>query len=53
MALQDIQSGADGVDWLGGRWQDIRLWTPKSFFSRAERRVAFDESGSRDGACGN
>jgi hypothetical protein len=53
MALQDLQSGADGVDWLGGRWQDIGLWTPKSFFSRAERRVAFDEAGSRDGACGD
>jgi len=53
MALQDLQSGADGVDWLGGRWQDIGLWTPKSFFSRAERRVAFDEAGSPDGARGN
>jgi hypothetical protein len=53
MALKDLQSGADGVDWLGGRWEDIGLWTPKSFFSRAERRVTFDEAGSRDGACGN
>jgi hypothetical protein len=42
-------SGSDGMDWLGGRWEDIDLWTPRSFFSRAERRVAFDEAGSRDG----
>ena len=43
MALKDLQFGADGVDWLGGRWEDIGLWTPKSFFNRVERRVAFDE----------
>jgi hypothetical protein len=49
IALKDLQSGPDGVDWLGGRWEDIGLWTPKSFFSRAEQRVAFDEAGSRDG----
>jgi hypothetical protein len=40
VALEDLQS--DGVDWLGGRWEDIGLWTPKSFFSRAERRVVFE-----------
>ena len=37
---KDLQSGLDGVDWLGGKWEDIGLWT---FFSRAERRVVFDE----------
>ena len=52
IALEDLQSGPDGVDWLGGRWEDVGLWTPTSFFSRAERRVAFDEAGSQDGARG-
>jgi hypothetical protein len=46
MALNDLQSDPDGVDGLGGRWEDIGLWTPKSFFSRAERRVVFDEAGN-------
>jgi hypothetical protein len=41
----DLGSDPDGVDWLGGRWEDIGLWTPKSFFSRTERRVVFDEVG--------
>jgi hypothetical protein len=45
MALDDLQSGPDGVDWLGGRWEDVSLWTPKSFFSRAERRVVFEQAG--------
>jgi hypothetical protein len=44
--LEDLQLGPDGVDWLGGRWEDIGLWTPKSFFSRVERRVAFEEARS-------
>lgn len=52
VALRDLQSGPDGVDWLGGRWEDIGLWTPQSFFSRAERRVTFEEAGSRDGTRG-
>jgi hypothetical protein len=39
ITLKDLQSGPDGVDWLGGRWLDISLWTPKSFFSRAERCI--------------
>ena len=47
IALEDLHSGPDGVDWLGGRWEDIGLWTPMSFFSRAERRVVFDEADSR------
>ena len=46
IALNDLESGPDGVDWLGGRWEDIGLWTPKSFFSRAERRVVFDDGGA-------
>jgi hypothetical protein len=46
IALKDLQSGPDVVDWLGGRWEDIGLWTPKFFFSRAERRIAFDEAGA-------
>jgi hypothetical protein len=52
IALEDLQSGPDGVDWLGGRWVDIGLWTPTSFFGRVERRVVFDEAGGRDGARG-
>jgi hypothetical protein len=47
IAFEDLRPGPDGVDWLGGRWEDIGLWTPKSFFSRAERRVVFDEAGNR------
>ena len=27
-----------------GRWEDIGLWTPTSFFSRTERRVTFEEA---------
>jgi hypothetical protein len=46
IALKDLKSGPDEIDWLGGRWEDIGLWTPKSFFSRAERRVVFDEAGN-------
>jgi hypothetical protein len=45
IALEDLQSGPDGVDWLGGRWEEIGLWTPASFFSRVERRLVFDETG--------
>jgi hypothetical protein len=44
IALADLQSGPDGVDWLGGRWEDIGLWTARSFFNRVERRVFFDEA---------
>jgi hypothetical protein len=47
IVLNYLQSRRDGVDWLGGRWDDIGLWTPKSFFSRVERRVVFDEAGNR------
>lgn len=45
IALSDLQPGPDGVDWLGGRWQDLGLWRPTSFFSRVERRVVFDDAG--------
>jgi hypothetical protein len=48
IALEDLQSGPDGEDWLGGRWEDVGLWTPRSFFSRVERRVVFDETHCRD-----
>jgi hypothetical protein len=51
-ALEDLQSGPNGVDWLGGRWKDLGLWTPKSFFSRVEQRLIFDESGCLDHARG-
>jgi hypothetical protein len=34
--------GAQGVDWHGGHWEDIGLWTAKSFFARQERRVSFE-----------
>ena len=34
---------ADGSHRLFFRWDDIGLWTPKSFFSRVERRVTFEE----------
>jgi hypothetical protein len=47
IGFKDLQCGADGVDWLGGRWEDIGIWTPKSFFSRVERRVVFDEGHDR------
>ena len=45
IALEDLQSGPNSVDWLRGRWEDIALWSPTSFFSRVERRVVFDETG--------
>jgi hypothetical protein len=38
LPLDYLQSGPNGVDWLGGRWDDIGLWTPKSFFNKLERR---------------
>jgi len=45
--LEGLRLGPDEVDWLGGRWEDIGIWTPRSFFSRFERRVYFDEAGNR------
>jgi hypothetical protein len=45
IVLKDLQSGPDGVDWLGGRREDIGLWTARSFFNRVERRVLSDEAG--------
>jgi hypothetical protein len=34
------KAGPDGIDRLGGRWENIGLWTPKSFQqSRAARRL--------------
>jgi hypothetical protein len=44
VALEDLRPGPDGVDWLGGRWGDIGLWSPKSFFNRTERRMIFDKT---------
>ena len=42
LALTELRFDTDDIDWLGGRWVNINLWTPKSFFSRVERRVVFD-----------
>jgi hypothetical protein len=40
-----IKDGAARADWLGGHWEDIGLWTGRSFFDRVERRIFFDEAG--------
>jgi hypothetical protein len=40
---EKIQTGADGIDWFGGRWEDVGCWTRRSFFSRFERRVDFEK----------
>jgi hypothetical protein len=45
--LEELQLGPNGEDYLGGRWEDIGLWTVKSFFARVERRVYFDDVGNR------
>ncbi len=42
LSLDKLCAGWDGEDWLGGRWEDIGFWTPKSFSARAERRVYFE-----------
>jgi hypothetical protein len=52
VALEELRRGPNGVDWLGGRWEDIGLWTPKSFFNRAERRIVFADDDNQDGARG-
>lgn len=39
--------GTHGVDWLGGRWEEIGLWTQPSFLNPLPRRVFFDEAGKR------
>jgi hypothetical protein len=44
-----LGSGPGQVDWLGGRWDDIGLWTPKSYFNRVEQRVTFEATDWRDG----
>ena len=46
-SLKELRLRPDDADWLGGRWEDIGIWTPKSFFSRFERRVYFDDAGNR------
>ncbi len=43
LSLDKFHTGLDGEDWLGGRWEDIGFWTPKSFSARAERRVYFKD----------
>ena len=48
-SMEELQLGPSDADWLGGRWEDIGFWTPKSFFSRFERRVYFDDAGNRQG----
>jgi hypothetical protein len=40
---ETIQAGPDGVDWFGGRWEDVGCWTKRSFFRRVERRVDFEK----------
>jgi hypothetical protein len=43
--LAHVEAVSDGIDWLGGRWEDIGYWTIPSFFARVERRVRFAASG--------
>jgi hypothetical protein len=38
-----MKTAPDGVDWFGGRWEDVGCWTGTSFFRRFERRVEFLE----------
>lgn len=45
--LEEVGLEAKGTDWLGGRWDEIGLWTPRTFFNRTSRRIEFDEAGSR------
>ncbi len=47
LSLDKFHTGLDGEDWLGGRWEDIGLWTTKSFSARAERRVYFEGGSHR------
>jgi hypothetical protein len=49
VSIEELRLGPNDVDWLGGRWEDIGIWTPRSFFSRCERRVYFDDAGNRRG----
>jgi hypothetical protein len=35
-----------GRDWLGGRWQEIGLFAPRTFFNRTDRRIEFDAAGN-------
>jgi hypothetical protein len=37
------KSDPDEIDWLGGRWEELGIWRPKSFFCRTERLVVFEE----------
>ena len=46
-SLEELRLGPNDVDWLGGRWQDIGMWTPRRFFCPYERRVYFDDAGNR------
>ena len=34
--------GPKDPDWLGGRWEDIGVWAPRSFFNRAEKEIVFE-----------
>lgn len=34
--------GPCDADRLGGRWEDIGLWKPTSFFNRSERHIVFE-----------
>ncbi len=43
LSVDELRAGWDGEDWLGGRGEDIRCWTPKSSFARVERRVYFKD----------
>jgi hypothetical protein len=45
--VEELHLGPNDVDWLGGRWQDIGMWTPQRFFCPCERRVYFDDTGNR------
>jgi hypothetical protein len=43
LSEEKIRAGDDGVDWFGGRWEEVGCWTTRSFFRRFERRVDFQK----------
>ncbi len=50
LSLDKLHAGWDGEDWLGGRWEDVGFWTPKSFSARpADVRAIRGDKGRLDG----